>query len=65
MELKTELTVTKQDLIEIKNYVEDTLSEHLVNELSSFTQAAFILQSLLDKIEEANAFFTEEEPNEL
>ena len=48
-----EMEITKKNLENIKKFCADKLSEFLVNNITNFVECAFILQSVLDAVLEA------------
>ena len=47
-----ELSFSKNDLEEIRRFAEDKLPSFLLNNLTSFEACAFILQAVVDKLDE-------------
>lgn len=48
-----EMEITKENLENIKKFCANKLSEFLVNNITDFAECAFILQSILDAVSEA------------
>lgn len=48
-----EMEITKENLENIKKFCADKLSKFLVNNITDFVECAFILQSILNAISEA------------
>jgi hypothetical protein len=57
-------TTVDVDLNDVMDFAENKLSRFLVEETTDWGTAAFILQSVLDAVEEARAQISEEENND-
>ena len=53
-------SIEKEDLPEIKKFIEDKLSGFLVSNLTDFNHCLFIVQAIIDKINEIEKTFDEE-----
>ena len=54
------ISIDETDIKTIKEFVEEKLSQFLVNNLSDFNHCLFILQSIMEKLNEIEKTFDEE-----
>ena len=51
--MEMSISIDRTDIKTIKEFAEEKLSQFLVNNLSDFNHCLFILQSVMDKLKEA------------
>ena len=54
------ISIDETDIKTIKEFVEEKLSQFLVNNLSDFNHCLFILQSIMEKLKEAEEYINKE-----
>ena len=55
--MPTNINISKEDLDNIQNFLEEDMASFLVNNLTEFSHCLFIMQAVMDKITEAKEFF--------
>ena len=58
--MEMSISIDRTDIKTIKEFAEKKLSQFLVNNLSDFNHYLFILQSIMDKLKEAEEYINEE-----